>query len=117
MSLLIQRVDDFVEAHKITDERQVFAIAGLIRVSERSDHDVAQLANVSHVNRAHIWIKRKSPAKGSVCLLLRSRNAQKVLVKEGRDDKRMIHKPGFLDDRFNLGLAGKMRNVELAAAD
>src|SRR6267154_2652153 len=104
MSLSIQRLDDFVEAHEITDEWQILAIACLIRVFECTGHDVAKFANVAHVNTTHIWIKRKSPAHGSVCLLLRSQSAHKVLVVEGCDDERMIHKPGFLDYQINLGL-------------
>jgi hypothetical protein len=69
------------------------------------------------VNATLIWINRKSPAQGSVCLLLRSKNAHKVLVVEGRDDERVMLKPGFLDYPINLRLAGKVGNVELAAAD
>ena len=95
----------------------MLAIACLIRVCECSGNDVAEFANIAHVNATHIWIKRKSPAHGSVCLLLRSKSAHKVLVEERRDDERMIHKTGFLDYRINLGLAGKVGHVELAAAD
>ena len=117
MTLSIKRVDDFVEAHEITDEWQILAIACLIRVCECSGDDVAKFANVAHVNATHIRIKRKSPAHGSVCLLLRSKSAHKVLVVERRDDERMMRKPGFLDYPIDLGLAGKVGNVELAAAD
>src|SRR6266480_214307 len=117
MSLSIQRLDDFVEAHEITDEWQILAIACLIRVCECSGNDVAKFANVAHVNATRIWIKWQSPADGSVCLLLRSKNAHKVLVVERRDDECMIRKPGFLDYRINPGLAGKVGSVELAAAD
>src|SRR5256886_8917234 len=62
-------------------------------------------------------IKRKSPAHGSIGLLLRSERAHKILVVARRDDERMMREPGFLDDPINLGLAGKVGNVELAAAD
>src|SRR6266550_4242792 len=110
MSLSIQRLDDFSEAHEITDAWQILAIACLIRLCECAGHDVAQLSDVAHMNATHIGIKRKSPAHGSVCLLLRSKNAHKILVVERRDDERMIHKPGFLDDPINLGLAGKVGN-------
>jgi len=72
MSLSIQRVDDVVEAHKITDEGQMLAVACLIRVSECAVHDVAEFGDVAHVNAPHIGINRKRPAQGSVCLLLRS---------------------------------------------
>ena len=113
MSLSIQRVDDFVEAQKITDEGQMLAIACFIRVRECSGNDVAKFANVAHVNATHIWIKRKSPAHGSVCLLLRSKRAHKILVVERRDDERMMRKPGFLHDPINLGLAGKVGNAIL----
>ena len=43
MSLSIQRLDDFVEAHEITDERQMLAIACLSRVGKCAGHDVAKL--------------------------------------------------------------------------
>src|SRR6266699_6068214 len=117
MSLSIPRLDDFVEAHEITDEWQILTIPCLIRVSECAGNDVAEFGNVAHVDATHLWIKRKSPARGSISLLLRSKNAHKVLVVERRDDERMIRKPGFLHDPINLGLAGEVGNVELAAAD
>src|SRR6266403_122839 len=117
MSLSIQRLDDFVEAHEITDEWQILAITCLIWVCECSSNDVAKLANVAHVKATHVGINRKSPAHGSVCLLLRSEKAHKILVVARSDDERMMRKPGFFHDRINLGLAGKVGNVELAAAD
>src|SRR5438046_997149 len=117
MSLSIQRLDDFVEAHEIADEWQILAIACLIQVCECSGNDVAKFANVAHVKATHIGIKWKSPAQGSVCLLLRSESAHKILVVARRDDKRMMREPGFLHDPINLGLAGKVGNVEPAAAD
>src|SRR5713226_3529353 len=93
-------------------------MACLIWMCECSSNDVAKFADVAHVKATHIGIKRKSPAHGSVWLLLRSRNAQqKILVVERRDDERMMRKPGFLHDPIYLGLAGKVRHVELAAAD
>src|SRR5258708_6082284 len=117
MSLSIQRLDDFVEAHEIADEWQILAIACLIRVCECSSNDVAKFANVAHVKATHIGIKRKSPGKGSVCLFLRSERAHKILVIARRDDERMMREPGFLHDPINLGLTGKVGNIELAAAD
>src|SRR6266478_4450267 len=117
MSLSIQRLDDFVEAHEIADEWQVLAIACLIRVCECSSNDVAKFANVAHVKATHIGIKRKSPAHGSVRLLLRCESALKILVVARRDDERMMRESGFLHDPINPGLAGKVGNVELAAAD
>src|SRR6266849_8448690 len=116
MPLSIEGLNDFVEAHEITDEWQILAIASLIWVCECSSNDVAKFANVAHVKATHIRIKRKSPAHGSVCLLLRSRNAHKILIEEGRDDERVMSKPGFLHDPINPGLAGKVGNLELAAA-
>jgi hypothetical protein len=68
----IQGVNDFFEAQIITDEGQILAIACFIRVYERSGDEVAKFANVAHVNATQLWIKRKSPAHGSVCQLLRS---------------------------------------------
>src|SRR5439155_15810395 len=117
MSLSIQRLDDFVEAHEIADEWQILAIGCLIRVCECSGNDVAKFANVAHVKATHIGIKWKSPAHGSVCLLLRSERAHKILVVARRDDERMMREPGFLHDSINFGLAGKVGNVEPAAAD
>src|SRR5258706_8485776 len=117
MSLSIERLDDFVEAHEITDEWQILAIACLIWVCECSSNDVAKFVNVAHVKATHIGIKRKSPAHGSVRLLVRSESALKILVVARRDDERMMRKPGFLHDPINPRLAGKVGNVELAAAD
>src|SRR5580704_18084284 len=92
-------------------------MACLIGVSECSSDDVAKFRNVPHVNTPHCWMKRESPARGSVSLFLRSKNADKVLIVERRDDERMIRKPGYFHYPINLGLAGKMRNVKLASAD
>ncbi len=88
-------------------------MACVIRVCERSGNDVAQFANVAHVDPTHIWIKRESPAQGSVGLLLRSKSAHKALVVHRRDDERMMLKAFFLHDPINLGLAGKVGNVNL----
>src|SRR5207249_213661 len=79
--------------------------------------DGAEFTNVTHVNATHTRIERERPAHGSVCLLLRSHGACEVLAEERRDDECMIRKPRVLDYRIDLGLAGKVRNVELAAAD
>src|SRR6266403_3735700 len=117
MSLPVQRADDFVEAHEIADEGQILAIARLVRVRECSGHDVAEFANVAHVNATHSWIKRKRPAQGSVFLLLRSQCAREVLVEKRCDDERMMRKTCFLHDPTDPGLPGKVGNVEFAAAD
>src|SRR5712664_2806404 len=92
-------------------------MACLIGARECSGHDVAKFRNVPHVNTPHCWIKRESPARGSVSLFLRSKNADKVLIVERRDDERMIRKSGFFHYPINLGLPAKVGNVELAAAD
>src|SRR6266436_1495476 len=86
-------------------------------VCECPSNDVAKFANVAHVKATHIGIKRKSPAHGSVCLFLRSEKAHKILIVARRDDERMMREPGFLHDPINLGLAGKVGDVELAATD
>src|SRR5438132_4753438 len=117
VALSIQRVDNFVEAHEITDQRQIFAMAGLIRVYECSRHDFAEFANVTHVNATHTRIERERPAHRSVGLLLRSHGACEVLVEERRDDECMIRKPRFRDHAIDLRLASKVGNVELTAAD
>src|ERR1700724_3261125 len=62
-------------------------------------------------------INGQSPAQGSVCMLLRSKSAHKALVEHRRDDERVIRKTGFLDYPIGLGLAGKVGNIEPAAAD
>jgi len=59
---------------------------------------------------------RAQPTDSSACFL-RRKNADKVLIVERRNDERMIRKPGFFHYPINPGLAGKVRNVELAAAD
>src|SRR5258706_10367087 len=92
-------------------------MAGLIRVCECSSNDVAKFANVAQVKAPHIRIKRKSPAHGSVGLLVRSENAHEILIVAGRDDEGVVREPSFLHDPIDLGLAGKVGNVELAAAD
>src|ERR1700687_5544434 len=92
-------------------------MAGLVGVRECSGHDFAKFRNVPNVNAPHSWIKRESPAHGSVSVFLRSKNADKVLIVERRDDQRMIRKPGFFHYPISLGLAGKMGNVKLASAD
>src|SRR5580700_2546036 len=117
VTLSIQRVHDFMEAHEITDEWQILAIAGLIWVCECSSNDVTKFANVAHVKATHMGIKRNCPAHGSICLLLRSERAHKILVVARSDDERMMREPGFLHDPINPGLAGEVGNVELAAAD
>jgi len=86
-------------------------------VCKCSGDDVTKVTNVAHMEATHIWIKRESPARRSVCLLLRTKNAHKVLVIERRHDERIIRKLCFLDHPINLGPAGKSWNVELAAAD
>src|SRR5438128_10331707 len=117
VTLSIQRVDDFVEADEITDQWQPLAVASPIRLREGAGDDVAELANVAHVYATHARIERQRPAQGSVRLLLRSETAHQVLVEERRNHERMIRKPRVLDYPIDLGLSGKVRNVELAAAD
>src|SRR5712671_2825603 len=114
MPLSIYGRNDFIEAHKISDERQILTIACLIRVGECAGHDVPEFVDVAHVNDPPSRIKRKSPAHGPVCLLVRSKGARKILVVERSDDEGVILKPGFLHYAIDLGLAGKVGNVELA---
>src|SRR6267378_3908534 len=117
VSLSIKHVHDLIEAHEITDEGQILAMADLILLREGASDDGAEFANVAHVNATHTRIERERPAHGSVCLLLRSHGSYEVLVEERRDDERMIRKPRVLDYLIDLGLVGKVRNVEPAAAD
>jgi hypothetical protein len=44
-------------------------------------------------------------------------SSRKDLVVESCDDERMMREPGFPHYPINLGLAGKVGNVELAATD
>src|SRR5258708_3459576 len=69
MALPIQRVDDFVEAHKITDEGQILAVPGLIRVCEGTGHDVADFSDVARVDATHSRgsIGRAQPIVPSSC--------------------------------------------------
>src|SRR6266852_6567485 len=92
-------------------------MTGPIGVRECPGHDVTEFRNVSHVNAPHSWIKRESPAHGFVTLFLRSKKADKVLIVERRDDERMLRKHGLFHYTINLCLAGKVGNVQLAAAD
>src|SRR5882724_9950171 len=92
-------------------------MACLIGVSECSGDDCAKFGDVAHVYAPHSWIKGEAPAHGSVRLLLRSQNADQILVVHGRDDERMFWKSRFFDYQINLGLAGEVGNVELAATD
>src|SRR6266446_7277177 len=117
VTLSIKHVDDLIEAHEITDEGQILAMAGLIRVRESSSDDGAEFANVTYVNATHTRIERESPAHGSVWLLLRSHGACEVLVEERRDGERIICKPRFRDHAIDLRLVSKVGNVEFTAAD
>src|SRR5258707_6004296 len=104
VTLSIKHVDDLVEAHEITDEGQILAMAGLIRMREGSSDDGAEFANVTHVNATHTRIERERPAQGSVRLPLRSHGACEVLVEERRDDACMSRKPRVLDYPIELML-------------
>src|SRR5579862_6579401 len=98
MSLPVQRVEDFIEAHEITDQRQVLAIARLVWMGECAGYDGTKFADVAHMNAAHRGIDRKRPAQGSVRLLLRTRGSHEVLVEERRYDEGVMRKPGVLHD-------------------
>src|SRR5258706_1277768 len=117
MPLSIQGLNDFIEAHEITDEWQILTIACLIRVCECAGHDVPEFVNVAHVNDPQSRIKRKSPAHGAVRLLVRTKCARQILVVERRDDEGVILKPAILHYPIDFGLAGKMGNVELGTTD
>src|SRR5260370_14168463 len=79
MSLPIQRVDDFVEAHKITDEGQILAVPCLIRVCEGTGHDVAEFSDVVHVDATHSRVYRKTPPHYPAFLPVRIQCAHNVL--------------------------------------
>src|ERR1043165_4681267 len=117
MSLPVERADDFVEAHEIADKGQVLAVARFIRMCECAGDEIAQFGDVAYVNAAHCWIDGKRPAQGSIFLLLWGKRAREVLVVKWCDDERAMRKTGFFHDPIDLGLAGEVGNVELAAAD
>src|SRR5882672_12819028 len=117
VTLSIKHLDDLIEAHEITNEGQILAMASLIWVREGSSDDVAEFANVTHMNATHTRIERERPAHGSVCLLLRSQGTCEVLIEERRDDERMIRKPRFRNLVIDLRFARKVRHVKPAAAD
>src|SRR5882724_5852813 len=117
MPLSIYGLNDFIEAHEIADEWQILTIACLIRMCEGAGRNVPEFVDVAHVNDPPSRIKRKSPAHGPVCLLVRSKDAREVLVVEGRDDEGGILKPAILHHPIDFGFAGKVGNVELATAD
>src|SRR5258706_15298566 len=96
MPLSIYGLNDFIKAHEITDEWQILTIACLIRVCECAGHDITEFVDVAHVNDPQCRIKRKSPAHRSVCLLVRSNRAHKVLVVERGDGESVILKPAIL---------------------
>src|SRR5258705_4508133 len=117
MPLSIQGLNNFIKAQEITDEWQILTIACLIRVCECAGHDVPEFIDVAHVNDPQSRIKRKSPAHGPVRLLMRSKGTRKILVVATGDDEGVILKPAILHYPIDFGLAGKVGNVELAAAD
>src|ERR1700686_2856078 len=92
-------------------------MACLIRVSKRTGDETTKFGYVTHVYAPHCWVQRHGPTNRSVGLFLRTKNADKVLIVERRDDERVIRKAGFFHDSSNFGLAGEMWNVQLAFAD
>src|SRR5229473_3535703 len=96
MPLSIQGLNDFIKAHEISDEWEILTIACLIRVCECAGHDVPEFVDVAHMNDPPSRIKRKNPAHGPVCLLLRSKDARKILVVERRDHEGVVLKPAIL---------------------
>jgi hypothetical protein len=56
-------VDDFIEAHEITDQRQMLAVSCPVRVSECAGHDVAEFGDVPHVNATYVRINEE-PSPG-----------------------------------------------------
>src|SRR5258706_4639779 len=117
MHLSIYGLNDFITAHEITDEWQILTIACLIRMCEGAGHNVSEFVDVAHVNDAQCGIKRKRPALGPVRLLVRTKGARQILIVERRDNEGVILKPAILHYPIDFGLAGKVGNVELAAAD
>src|SRR6266403_3863761 len=117
MPLSIYGPNDFIEAHEITDEWQILAIACLIRMCEGAGHDIAEFVDVAHVNDPQGRIKRERPAHRPVRLLVRTNGTRQILVVERGDDEGVILKPAILHYPIDFGLAGKVGNVELTTAD
>src|SRR4029434_3131124 len=117
MPLWVEGLNDFIKTHEITDKWQILTSACLIRVCECAGHDIAEFVDVAHVNDPQYGIKRKSPAHRPVRLIVWSEGARKILVVERGDDEGVILKPAILHYPIDFGLAGKVGNVELAAAD
>jgi tRNA(Leu) C34 or U34 (ribose-2'-O)-methylase TrmL len=67
---LIQRVYDFIEAHEIVDEWQIFAIACHLRVCKCSGHDVTL---ISPQRFFPVFVKAVSALKVTACLQIFSR--------------------------------------------
>ena len=82
-----------------------------IGVSKYSGDETTKFCNVAHVDAFHRWVQRESPAGRSVRLLLRTKNPDKVLIVEGRDDERMVRKPGFFHYLVDFGLTSEMGHV------
>ena len=69
MSLPIQRVDDFVEAHKITDQGQVLAIACLVRECECAGNDAADFGDVPLDSGALVKIRVEGIPRAAAMLM------------------------------------------------
>src|SRR6266446_6790860 len=117
MPFSIKGLNDLIKAHEITDEWQILAIACLIRMCECAGHNVPEFIDVAHVYAPQRRIKRERPAHRPVRLLVRTNRTRQILVVERGDDEGVILKPAILHYLIDFGLPGKVRNVELAAAD
>jgi putative transposase len=117
VSLFVESLGNFVETQKIAYERQVLAVPGLAGLSERTRHNVAEFADITHVDAPRTGIDRQRPAQGTVLLFLRRQHAYEVLVEERGDDEGVVLKSRILDDRVNPCLIREVGNIVLAAAD
>src|SRR5690349_17770585 len=88
-----------------------------IGICECSSNETTKFGNVTHVDASHSRVEGQSPASGSVGLFLRTKNADKVLIVERRDNERVIRKSGFSHYSINFSLTSKVGDIKLAFAN
>lgn len=116
MTLLVQRVHDVAKAQKITDEREIHAFAGFLGVSERTGHNAAELANVTHVEAAYARVDWQNPAISAVLLLLWADRSRKVLIIGRGYNKGVVRKSGRFHDQIDFRLARELWKADLTSA-
>ena len=95
----------------------MFAVSREFRLRECTNHNLAELGNVAHVNDALLWIEGQRPTNGPIRLLLRSHYAEQILIEERRDHECVVRESGLPHDAVALCFVREMRDIEFAAAD